>query len=924
MSSRATRNQFIGSVDTLLRGVPPSGSRAYALSTQVRLLAMLGSASPLNELLDGLVRYVESWAEGLLCTVLLVDSTGRQLVPGAAPSIAPEYASAIGPVPIEEGKGSCGTAAARREMVIVDDVETSPFWASHASIAVSFGLRACWSVPIVDDSGRLLGTLAAYYREPRSPSAEETDLIRFAASLAAFVIQRHQDAERVRNSEARLEAAVAGTDIGLWDGDVSGDYRWADDWCERFDIDSCTGPGSLERWRARIHPEDFERYVRIGDDTIYGTLDHYAVEYRVLTRGGQWRWLHERGRVTARDARGMGTHYVGVCINIQPRKQMEDALRSAEARYELAIGAARLPVWEYDVPHDAVRANIYWYLALGYDVADSQTVNRTETWLSDIHPDDAANHDRVYSSSAADGTGFYQGEFRVRTASGGYKWLLDRGRVVERAADGSPLKVVGVSIDIDAQKTMECALRESEERFRSAFEFAGIGMALVATDGRWLRVNSSLCRILGYSAEELLATTFQAITHPEDVEANVGVAREMLDGDLSHVDFEKRYIHKDGHTVWALLSVSVARGAAHDALYFVSQVQDITSRKDAERRVLESESRYRTIANFVPGFVFEGEVRGGYPRPTWVSDGFEHVFGCSMQEFCERGVKQFYDSATRQTILAGARRLADGATHSAELSLRSLDGTQRWLEVIARVVPSDHEPGIDRVVGVAADITERKRLEMALGEATYQEQQRIGKEMHDGLGQELAGLAYFVGSLAGEADRTHSPLTADLGKVARLASHAIETCRGIARGVSPLTESRGSLVESLRRICEMARVGNRARVDFSVIENAPLTLPLESLDHLHRIAQEALNNALKHSGATTIEVSIEVEPKRVRIEVLDDGRGFGPTGPRATGLGLGLDSMRQRAAAIGAQLRIGTRRRGGAALVCECPQKPAH
>ena len=106
MTSRAKRKNWVGSVDTLLRGVPPSGSPADALSTQVRLLAMLGSASPLNELLDGLVRYVESWSEGLLCTVLLVDPTGRLLVPGAAPSMPADYARAIGPVPIEEGRGS--------------------------------------------------------------------------------------------------------------------------------------------------------------------------------------------------------------------------------------------------------------------------------------------------------------------------------------------------------------------------------------------------------------------------------------------------------------------------------------------------------------------------------------------------------------------------------------------------------------------------------------------------------------------------------------------------------------------------------------------------------------------------------------------------------------------------------------------------
>jgi PAS domain S-box-containing protein len=103
-------------------------------------------------------------------------------------------------------------------------------------------------------------------------------------------------------------------------------------------------------------------------------------------------------------------------------------------------------------------------------------------------------------------------------------------------------------------RRMELDLRESEERFRGAFESAAIGMALVAPEGRWLRVNRSLCRIVGYTADELLARDFQSITYEEDLETDVDHVRRMLDGSLSHYDIDKRYLHKDGHIVWVLLS----------------------------------------------------------------------------------------------------------------------------------------------------------------------------------------------------------------------------------------------------------------------------------------------------------------------------------------------------------------------------------
>jgi PAS domain S-box-containing protein len=898
-----------------LRGSVAPASGGDPRNAMFRLLALLGSAAPLNELLDGLARDVETWSKGVHCTFLVVDSTRRVLQPGAAPSLPPSYIDAIGQVAIAVGQGSCGTAAALREMVFVEDVERSDLWASHAHIALSYGLRACWSAPIVDDAGTLLGTLALYFRERRAPTKAEIEFIQGASSLASFVIQRHRDSARLRASEARLAAAVWGTDIGLWESGSDSDYVWFDDWNERFDIERCAGPDQERHWRDRIHPEDIHAYASASDAAVNGFTDHYVAEYRILTRSGVWRWLHERGKVSARDVNGKAQRFVGVCMCVDEQKKLEAALRAAENSYELAVSAARLPVWHYDVRSDTVTGNAYWHRTVGHELTDAEVPHRVETWLSDVHPDDAERNSKLLTPDATDDTGFYQSEFRIRLPSGEYKWLLDRGRVVERSADGAPTKAVGISLDIDAQKRMEFELRESEQRFRGAFEFAAIGMALVASDGRWLRVNRSLCGIVGYTAEELLATDFQSITHPDDLDTDVGRMRQMLDGALSHYDMEKRYIHKDGHIVWVLLSVSLVRGAAGQSMYFVSQIQDITERKLAERRLIESEQRYRTVADLVPGFVFEGVVRDGHPHPIWVSDGFQRVYGCTLEKFMELGDR---GSAPWVQIRAGAPESVCVSDLGTDVSLKNADGAQRWLRVVARLVQNGAGADADRVLGVAEDVTERKRLENALRVATYREQQRLGQEIHDGLGQELTGLAYLASSLATEAARASSPLAPDLTRLADVARHAIESCRSIARGVSPLTESRGSLLQSLRQITDLAAASGHASVSFEAIEHASLTLSSESCDQLHRITQEALNNALKHAGADHIKVSIQIDPTKVRIEVIDDGRGLTVSG-EAPG-GRGIDGMRQRASSIGARLRVETRHGGGATVVCECPQ----
>jgi PAS domain S-box-containing protein len=127
-------------------------------------------------------------------------------------------------------------------------------------------------------------------------------------------------------------------------------------------------------------------------------------------------------------------------------------------------------------------------------------------------------------------------------------------------------------------------LRQSEEPFRLSFENASIGMALVAPEGRFLKVNRALCKILGVSEPDLLETDFQAITHPDDLEADLEFVRQMLAGEIRTYTMDKRYVTPQGHTVWANLSVSLARDSAGAPLYFISQVTDITASRRAEQR----------------------------------------------------------------------------------------------------------------------------------------------------------------------------------------------------------------------------------------------------------------------------------------------------------------------------------------------------
>lgn len=155
----------------------------------------------------------------------------------------------------------------------------------------------------------------------------------------------------------------------------------------------------------------------------------------------------------------------------------------------------------------------------------------------------------------------------------------------------------------------ESALRESEERFRATFDAAAIGMALVSIEGRFIKANRALCAILGYSAEELQEKTWQALTHPDDLESDLALAQEILDGIRDSYDMEKRYFHKSGHVIWILLSGSAVRDAAGQVIYFIAQIQDITERKTLlEKLELQANRDYLTGLSNRRHFLEQGEI----------------------------------------------------------------------------------------------------------------------------------------------------------------------------------------------------------------------------------------------------------------------------------------------------------------------------
>jgi PAS domain S-box-containing protein len=293
------------------------------------------------------------------------------------------------------------------------------------------------------------------------------------------------------------------------------------------------------------------------------------------------------------------------------------------------------------------------------------------------------------------------------------------GRRIDVMATVSPIRdshgeIVGaatIARDIGARLRAEQSLRDSEQRFRGAFENAPLAICLGGMDGRLLQVNATLCRMLGYSEAELLALGWRDITHPGDREASRTVSEQLLRGESACVELEKRYVGRSGNVVWVRTRMSLVRDEAGRPLYFVAHSKDIAERKRAEEALRESEERFRIMADGCPAIMWVTDAEGGI---RFVNRTCREFFGIAFEQVEVDKWHMLLHPDDEAIYVAGYRRALEAhGSFRAEVRVRRADGEWRWIASYAepRFSPSGEFLGH---VGISPDITERKQAEQAL------------------------------------------------------------------------------------------------------------------------------------------------------------------------------------------------------------------
>lgn len=341
-------------------------------------------------------------------------------------------------------------------------------------------------------------------------------------------------------------------------------------------------------------------------------------------------------------------------------------------------------------------------------------------------------------------------------------------------------------------------LREAEERFRLAFDNAPIGIALVAPDGRWLRVNQALETITGYPADELLTTTFQNITHPDDVDVDVALMEQLLAGEIPRYSLEKRYLRRDGSTVWIQLSVSLVRDpATGEPLYFISQVQDIDERKRAD-------DRFRGLMDSAPDAMVLVDGRGVI---TLVNEQVRNLFGYQRDELVGQPVEVLVPESLRgrhprhrDGFMAQPHSRPMGA--GVELYAVSKDGTEIPVEI--GLSPLHAEEG-DLIIAAVRDVRERKRFETALIEVRVRRRQAL--EINDNIIQGLTAAALTMD--AGMVKESATFLKQTLDSARNLMTGLLESSTGGEIQPGDLVRARPSTQPFTVALPDLAPEGRR-------------------------------------------------------------------------------------------------------------------
>ncbi len=628
--------------------------------------------------------------------------------------------------------------------------------------------------------------------------------------------------------------------------------------------------------------------------------------------------------------------------DITARKQAEDVLRESEARFRHLADTAPVMIWIAEPDLHCTYFNRPWLEFTGRTLEEESG----HGWAEGVHADDRKRCWQRYTEAFRARQEFRL-EYRLRRHDGQYRWVMDHG-VPRFTPTGEFLGFIGACSDIHERREMEEALtqaraeletrvaertrqltranaelrseavarkqlvealRESEESLRLMLEGTrDYATFMLDPKGRVANWNAAAEQINGYRTTEILGKPFSCFFTRTDVQR--GRPRKLLQTARTkgRVEDESWRVHKDGTRYWAGVIITALHDDAGRLRGYLTVTQDITQRKEAEEALRQNE---RKLADFFDHSPFGLLWVGPQGRVRRINRAGLELFGCKQTACLNRPVKEFIADAKLASDLV--KRLSRREViQNLRVQLQRADGTVRHVLVDANGLWEHGRLVYSR--WFLRDITRRVELEREVLVIAERERQRIGRELHDDLCQQLTGIEFLSQTLARQLSEQSPRNARSAREIARMLRQALTHTHELAHGLSPAELETDGLITALqelaRRTGKLFQITCRFRCRATPGLNHDPALGI----HLYRITQEAVSNAIKHGKAQRVDIGLTRNKHRLVLAVRDNGCGLPAKAPRRKGMGLRV--MQYRAGVISGTLVLQRNSTGGTTVVC--------
>jgi PAS domain S-box-containing protein len=714
--------------------------------------------------------------------------------------------------------------------------------------------------------------------ESRYVSALANPLIRGVVINSRDITERKQAEFRLAQREEVFRLAADAVDGVIFEWDVvKGIVHRSRGVQEVLGISPDDFESSIDAWVERIHPRDFAAVKKtIGVALISGR--GWATTYRIRDARGRYKSILERGLIQ-RNAAGSPVRAIGCCVDVSEIKRLTDILGETQR-------VAKTGGWEYSYATKKLTWTDEMFRIYGADAHDFSPTR--ESMIGQCVPESAQEFRAACDAAEAAG-GQIDLELQINTFKGARIWVRIIGQM--EMLGGRAFRAFGSVQNVQAKKLAQIALENSTGWLKLSMNMANMHA------WRWDKVQNSFEFASLEGPEANLPSAFPnmetmlARVHPKDQMAVKRAINDAFSGKLE-VRAEFELLGNDGRyrsyatTARPLFDAAVPRG-------LVGVIQDVTARRDSERRLQRSEELLRATTNNTADTLFLLDTA---LRVRFINKAAN---GLMIEQIIGREIDIALPQAACADVLQKLGHiLTTGETATYEFE-SIVDGRAQYFENRAVLVRDD---GIATGISISMrDITERKRLEQEILDVSGRERQSIGRDLHDGLGQELTGVALMLRGLASRLERRCPELIDNVNEIVGHVNQSIETARTLARGLLPVRAETGGLAAALRALATRSRDLYGLEVHFRAEVCPAFGLDETSASHLYRITQEALTNAARHGHATLVNILLSATADAFLLRITDDGDGFVRS---ASSAGMGLKIMKYRADMIGAKFEI--------------------